>query len=197
MLQLSNVNWPAARPDGKKMATFPFLGAQSVRLFILNKRGTPGKLSVINPGPKREDMGHFTQTSNVAGGRIKAVCSRCGKTAYPEVAAKARLRTHRCTCGKSTTYKINYRTERRETTYGPARLVMRNAQEQKIRLNDTSLNGVSFFIPSEIALSIRRGQEVGIKFRSSGGSSMQRRICIKNVDKNRIGAQFVRSGASW
>lgn len=70
---------------------------------------------------------------------------------------------------------------------------MRNAREQKIRLNDVSISGVSFFIASESALSLRRGQEIGIKFRSSGSSMMQRKVCIRNIKKNRIGAQYVRA----
>jgi hypothetical protein len=142
-------------------------------------------------------MGTYARTSDVAGGRIRATCPRCGKTAFLEVAPNSRRRIHRCTCGKSANYKINYRKARRETTYGPAKLVMRDAQEQKIRLNDTSIDGVSFFIANEFALSIRRGQELGIKFRAGGSSAMQRKIRIKNIERNRIGAQYVRSTASW
>lgn len=142
-------------------------------------------------------MGQYVRVSDVAGGRIKATCPRCGNVAYLEVAPNSRRRIFRCKCGKSTSYEINYRKERREITYGPARVVMRNATEQKIRLNDLSIDGVSFFIAREFALTMRRGQEIGIKFRSSGSSMMQRKICIKNIKKNRIGAQYVRSGASW
>ena len=43
-------------------------------------------------------------------------------------------------------------------------------QEQKIRLNDLSIDGVSFYVAREFALAMRRGQEIGIKFRSSGSS---------------------------
>lgn len=142
-------------------------------------------------------MGQYVRTSDVAGGRIKATCSRCNKVAYLEVAANSRRRIFRCKCGKSTSYSINYRKERREITYGPARVVLRNAEEKKIRLNDVSLDGVSFFISREFALTMRRGQEIGIKFRSSGSSMMQRKICIRNIQKNRIGAEYVRTGASW
>lgn len=142
-------------------------------------------------------MGQYARTSDVAGGRIKATCPRCGTIAYLEVAANSRRRIFRCKCGKSTSYSINYRKERRETAYGPARVVMRNAQEQKIRLNDTSTSGVSFYIASELALSMRRGQEIGIKFRASGSSAMQRKIRIRSIQKNRIGAQYVRTVASW
>ncbi len=142
-------------------------------------------------------MGNYARTSDVAGGRIKAVCPRCAKIAYLEVAPSSRRRIHRCTCGKSASYNINYRKSRRETTYGPAKLVMRDAQEQKIRLNDTSIDGVSFFIASEFAMSMRRGQELGIKFRAGGSSSMQRKIRIRNIEKNRIGAQYVRNIAAW
>ena len=142
-------------------------------------------------------MSQFIRTIDVAGGMIKGECPRCGRTAYLEVAQHSRRRIYRCRCGKSTTYNINYRKERREVTYGPARVVLRNATEQKIRLNDLSIDGVSFFIAREYALSMRRGQEIGIKLRSSGSSMMQRKICIKNIKKNRIGAQYVRSGGSW
>jgi hypothetical protein len=74
---------------------------------------------------------------------------------------------------------------------------MRDAQEQKIRLNDTSIDGVSFYVADEIALSIRRGQELSIKFQAGGSSAMQRKIRIRNIERNRIGAQYVRSTASW
>ena len=142
-------------------------------------------------------MGQYIRTSDVAGGRIRACCSRCGNVAYLEVAPGNRRRVFRCKCGKSTSYSINYRKERREITYGPARVVMKNAQEKKIRLNDLSIDGVSFYVAREFALAMRRGQEIGIKFRSSGSSVMQRKICIKNIQKNRIGAEYVRAGRSW
>ncbi|MEJ2057115.1 MAG: hypothetical protein P8X39_04675 [Desulfofustis sp.] len=102
-------------------------------------------------------MGQFAQSSDVVGGRIRAICPRCKTIAYIEVGPNSRRRIFRCKCGKSTNYSINYRKERRETTYGPAKLVMRNAQEQRIRLNDTSYSGVSFFINSQQTHSLRRG----------------------------------------
>ena len=141
-------------------------------------------------------MAQYVRSSDVAGGRIKAVCPRCETIAYLEVAPNSRRRIFRCKCGKSSSYSINYRKERREITYGPARVVLRNAQEKKIRLNDLSNGGVSFYIAREFALSMRRGMEIGIKFRSAGSSMMQRKICIKNIKKNRIGAQYVRSGST-
>ena len=64
-------------------------------------------------------------------------------------------------------------------------------------LNDTSIDGVSFYIASEFAMSMRRGQELGIKFRADGSSSIQRKIRIRNIQKNRIGAQYVKTTASW
>lgn len=136
-------------------------------------------------------MGHHTRTSDANGGRIRAICPRCDTIAYLEVAPGDRRRIYRCKCGKSTGYAINYRKDRRETTYGPAKVVLRNTQEQKIRLNDTSTSGISFYINSENALRLRRGQEIGIKFRADGSGIMQRKICIKNIRKNRIGAQYV------
>ena len=136
-------------------------------------------------------MGQLSRSTNVNGGRIRAVCPRCKTSAYLEVAPGSRRRIHRCKCGKSTGYDINYRSERRETTYGPAKIVLRNTQEKKIRLNDTSLNGISFFVGSEHALNMRRGQEISIKFRSGGSGMAQRKIRIQNINKNRIGAQYV------
>ena len=133
-------------------------------------------------------MGH--NTKDVAGGRIKATCPRCKRTTFLEVAQNSRRRIHRCQCGKSSSYEINYRSERREVTYGPARLVMRNGQEEKIQLHDTSIDGVSFYISSSLAHSLSRGQEIGIKFRSGGGSALQRKAIIRNIYKNRIGAQY-------
>ena len=142
-------------------------------------------------------MSQFIRSIDVAGGMIKADCPRCGKISYLEVAQNSRRRIYRCRCGKSTTYNINHRKERRAVTYGPARVIMRNVSEQKIRLNDVSMNGVSFFISREIALTMRRGQEIGIKFRSNGSSMMQRKICIKSIKKTRIGARYVKSYDYW
>ena len=142
-------------------------------------------------------MGQFIRTIDVAGGMIRATCTRCSRSAYLEVAQGSRRRIHRCRCGKSTSYNVNYRKERREVSYGPARVITRNAREHKIRLNDVSLSGVSFFITSELALAMRRGQEIGIKFRSGGSSVMQRKIRIRNIKKNRIGAQYVGATMSW
>lgn len=142
-------------------------------------------------------MSQFIRSIDVAGGMIKADCPRCGKIAYLEVNQNSRRRIYRCRCGKSTTYKINYRKERRAVTYGPARVIMRNVSEQKIRLNDVSMNGVSFFISREFALTMRRGQEIDIKFRSNGSSMMQRKICIKSIKKTRIGARYVTSCDYW
>lgn len=144
-----------------------------------------------------EFMSQYIKTIDVAGGMIKATCPRCARTAYLEVAPNSRRRIFRCRCGKSATYNINYRKERREVTYGPARIITRNARQTKIRLNDVSVSGVSFYIGSEFALAMRRGQEIGIKFRSGGSSVMQRKIRIRNINKNRIGAQYVRAGVTW
>jgi hypothetical protein len=142
-------------------------------------------------------MGQFAQSSDVVGGRIRAICPRCKTIAYIEVGPNSRRRIFRCKCGKSTNYSINYRKERRETTYGPAKLVMRNAQEQRIRLNDTSYSGVSFFINSQQTHSLRRGLEVGIKFRAGGSSALQRKIRIRNIHNNRVGAEYVKKVATW
>ena len=136
-------------------------------------------------------MSGHTRTGDMNGGRIRAVCSRCKTTVYIEVAPGSRRRIHRCKCGKSTGYNINYRRERRETTYGPAKIVLRGAQEKKIRLNDSSSTGVSFYVSSEHAQSMRRGQELGIKLRAGGSGITQRKIRIRNINRNRIGAEYV------
>jgi hypothetical protein len=141
-------------------------------------------------------MAQYVRTSDVVGGRIKATCPRCKRTAYLEIAHGSRLRIYRCTCGKSSSYKINYRKEKRETIYGPARAVMADAQERKIRLCDVSISGISFLIASESALAMRRGQEIGIKFRAGGSSVAQRKIRIQNINRTRIGAQYLRLGTS-
>ncbi len=153
----------------------------------------------LHSGPYHQEraMGQYIRTSDVNGGRIRAKCPRCEQTAYLEIAPGSRRRIHRCKCGKSTIYNINYRKERREITYGPARIILKDAREQKIRLNDTSMSGVSFYVTSEFALAMRRGQELSIKLRADGSSMIQRKICIKNINKNRIGAQYVGKFVSW
>ena len=135
-------------------------------------------------------MAGHSKTCDARGGMIRITCSRCNKTRYFEVAAGTRRRVVRCQCGLSGSYTINYRSDTREQSSSRAHAVLANAHEALIRLCDTSASGVGFLIPREYAHSLHKGQEIRIKFRGSGGSFAQRRIRIRNITGNRIGAQY-------
>ncbi|THB71983.1 MAG: hypothetical protein D6B25_17625 [Desulfobulbaceae bacterium] len=90
----------------------------------------------------------------------------------------------------SGTYNINYRSHTREATSARALAVLSNAREAIIRLCDTSEYGVGFLVAKDSASLLRKGQEIRIKFRGGSGSVAQRKILIRSVVGNRIGAQY-------
>ncbi len=131
------------------------------------------------------------QTCSVKDGRIRVTCARCAKKRYVPIPPGTRKKTVRCTCGLSTNYTLNHRATARESLSGQALLTLLNGKECPVYLCDRSLGGVSFNIPRQYARSIAAGQDVRIKYRSTGGPTLQRKIRIKNISNNRIGAQFL------
>jgi len=79
----------------------------------------------------------------------------------------------------------------RESTCGKAFIILPNGRECPIYLCDISLGGVGFNIPIQYSRTISNGQDLRIKYRSLTGSSVMRKIRIKNIINNRAGAEFL------
>lgn len=126
---------------------------------------------------------------DVKGGRIRVCCPRCKKIAYVAVLSDARRKTVRCSCGKSSFYTLNYRGAVRESIAGKAQVIFNGSQKAPVYLCDTSPLGMGFKISRDFARSLNKGQEVRIS--STAGSASQRKLVVKNINGNRIGAEFI------
>ena len=135
-----------------------------------------------------------SQICNVKDGRIRIVCPRCGKKKFVTIAANLRKKTIRCMCGLSTPCTLNHRVYPRESTCGKALIILENSKEFPVYLCDTSLAGIGFLLPYQYMSAIANTHELSIKFRSMAGSMAQRRIRIKSILNNRIGAQILGNG---
>lgn len=141
-----------------------------------------------------------SQICNVIEGRIRIACPRCEKKRYVAIAAGLRKKSIRCLCGLSTMYTLNHRNALRESSCGKALLVLASGKPCPAYLCDISLGGIGFNVPHQYIRAIKDGQDVSIKFRSQSGTTIQRKIRIKSVIGNRIGAQFLdglRAPTSW
>lgn len=132
-----------------------------------------------------------SQTCTVKDGRIRVTCPRCEKKRYLTVPAGVRKKTVRCSCGQSTLCTLNHRGGPRESTCSKAVVFLKNGRECPVYLCDISLGGLGFLLPFQYLRSIAGGQELLVKYRSTAGSMIQRKIEVKSVTNNRIGAQFV------
>lgn len=139
-------------------------------------------------------------TCNVIEGRIRIVCPRCQKKRYVAVPAGGRKKSIRCTCGLSTMYTLNFRSTVRESTSGKAVVFLTNGRQCPVYLCDLSMGGLGFNIPPQYARALSSGQEVSVKYRALTGAMVQRKLRIKSVTSNRVGAEFLdgyRPAASW
>ena len=137
---------------------------------------------------------------NVVEGRIRVACPRCGKKKFVAVIGGLRKKSIRCLCGMSTMYTLNHRAAARESNSGKALVVLISGKSCPVYLIDISLGGIGFNVPYQYTRSIASGQDVMIKFRALSGASIHRRIRIKSVVGNRVGAQFldgVQTAAAW
>lgn len=137
---------------------------------------------------------------NVVEGRIRIACPRCQKKRYAAVPTGGRKKSFRCTCGLSTVFVLNFRTSSRESTSGKGLIFLLNGRSYPIYLCDLSLGGLGFNIPPQYIRNVSCGQEISIKYRSLSGVSVQRKLRIKSIDNNRVGAEFIdrhRAAASW
>lgn len=141
-----------------------------------------------------------SQVCNVMEGRIRVTCSRCEKKRFIAVADGLRKKLIRCQCGQSTQYILNHRSAVRESSCGKALLFLANGRNCPVYLADISMSGIGFSVPHQYTRAIASGQDINIKFRALSGATIQRKIRIKSVIGNRIGAQFldgVRTTSAW
>ncbi len=141
-----------------------------------------------------------SQVCNVMEGRIRITCPRCDKKRFIAVVDGLRKKSIRCQCGQSTLYTLNHRSAARESNCGKALLFLANGRNCPVYLTDMSMGGIGFNVPHQYTRAIASGQDVSIKFRAQSGATVQRRIRVKSVIGNRIGAQFldgVRAASAW
>jgi len=131
-----------------------------------------------------------SETYTVKDGRIRITCPRCAKKKYLAIPAGVRKKMVRCVCGMSMTCTLNHRTSTRESVCSKAMIILQSGKECPVYLCDISLAGIGFNIPNQYTRSVTVGQEIIIKFRSTTGSSTQRRIRIKSIINARAGAEF-------
>lgn len=132
-----------------------------------------------------------SQTCTVKDGRIRLTCPRCEKKRYLAVTPGVRKKMVRCSCGLSILCTLNHRSSPRESTCSKALVLLKNGRECPAYLCDISLGGLAFLLPFQYLRSIAGGQEILIKYRATIGSTIQRKIEVKSVISNRIGAQFI------
>lgn len=141
-----------------------------------------------------------SQVCNVMEGRIRVVCPRCDKKRFLAVAGGVRKKSIRCQCGQSTQYTLNHRSAARESNCGKALLFLANGRNCPVYLTDMSVGGIGFNVPRQYSRALASGQDMGIKFRAASGATIQRKIRIKSVMGNRVGAQFldgIHSASAW
>jgi hypothetical protein len=132
-----------------------------------------------------------SQICNVKDGRIRVTCPRCDKKKFVVVVAGLRKKTIRCVCGLSRLYTLNHRAYPRESTCGKALIIVESGKEFPVYLSDISLVGIGFLVPYQYLNAIIPNREISIKFRAQSGSMVQRRIRIKSILNNRVGAQIL------
>lgn len=132
-----------------------------------------------------------SQICNVKDGRIRVTCPRCDKKKFVAVTAGLRKKTIRCVCGLSTPCTLNHRVYPRESTCGKGLVIVENGKEIPVYLSDISLVGIGFLVPYQYLSAIVPNHEISIKFRSLAGSMVQRRIRIKSILSNRVGAEII------
>lgn len=136
-------------------------------------------------------MSGRTQTCTVKDGRIRSTCARCARKQYVIIPAGLRKKMVRCNCGHSTYYTLNHRVANRESTCGKAFVILHNGRECPVYLCDISIGGVGFNIPTQYSRAVANGHDLRIKYRSVSGSMVVRRIQIKNLNNQRVGAEFL------
>jgi hypothetical protein len=181
-------------PFGRDWSSFfsPYSYTPGKRIIDKRNRLVCTAVYIPSIACRREQlMRGKSQTCNVKDGRIRVTCPRCAKKKYVMIVSGIRKKMVRCVCGMSTLCTLNHRGYPRESTCSKALIILENGRECPVYLCDTSLAGIGFLIPYQHLNSLSNHQEINIKFRSMAGSMIQRKICIKSITNNRIGAQFL------
>lgn len=132
-----------------------------------------------------------SQTIKIKDGCIRVICSRCNKKRYVPVQTGVRKKQVRCICGQSVLYTINHRLYERESIWGKAFVLLENGTEIPIYLLDRSLGGIGFNVAPQFARSLATGHNTRIKYRTSTGNAVLRKIRITSLHNNRAGAAFL------
>ena len=132
-----------------------------------------------------------SQTCSVKDGRIRVTCARCAKKQYLAIPAGLRKKMIRCSCGHSALYTLNHRAAVRESTCGKAFVILQTGRECPVYLCDLSTGGVGFTVPPQYSRTIANGHDLRIKYRAMAGSTVVRKIRIRSMGNNRIGAEFL------
>ena len=130
-------------------------------------------------------------TTKVMDGRARIVCSRCKKNRYIEVPSGLNGKLVRCQCGVSVFVRFDRRVFPRETMSGRAILIFPNGERSPVYLCDYSLGGISFIFPDPHKGFLAVGQEILIQYPTLQGESILRRIRLKTLRANRVGAEFL------
>ncbi len=138
-----------------------------------------------------------TNNCDVKGSRIRSVCARCKKIRYVAVSTVVRKKAVRCRCGKTTYYVINHRGYLRESMSGTAELALDNLTKFKVFICDISPVGIGFILRSGGRMVLTENKNATIKYRSSSGSIIVRKIRIQNIYGTKVGAKFIDSLAQF
>lgn len=150
----------------------------------------PVNVTMVQRAPEHsaeEEMAHSSRNCKAVGGRIRTQCTRCGKVMFSQITPGTRKRIVRCSCGKPSVNQINNRRSVRQSFSARADAVLTKARETKIRVCDISSEGLGFLVPAAFNLSLHLGDEISIRYRA-GGALSQRKVVVKNITGNRIGA---------
>lgn len=154
--------------------------------------GCSSARKTLQGGPKKGNfmLGRMI-TSKVMDGRARIVCSRCEKNRYIEVPLGLNGKLVRCRCGFSVFVRFDRRVFRREAMSGRAILSFPNGDRSPVYLCDYSLGGISFIFPDPHKGFLAVGQEILIQYPTLQGGFILRRIRLKTLRANRVGAEFL------
>lgn len=136
-------------------------------------------------------MNGRTQTCTVKDGRIRFICPRCDKKQFLAVSQGLRRKLVRCSCGQTVQFHLNHRMTARESISSKAFVILDSGRECPVYLCDISPSGIGFNVPAQYSRLIGNVRELRVKYRGSSGSMVVRRVSIKSLANNRIGAEFL------
>ncbi|MDD2469081.1 MAG: hypothetical protein PHI97_34370 [Desulfobulbus sp.] len=96
----------------------------------------------------------------------------------------------RCQCGTSLFIHFDRRFHSREPVCRLGSLIFPQSYSIDVFLCDFSVGGLSFICSERVRLMMTIGLNIRIQYRADNGDIVLREIRIKNLRKNRVGAQF-------